>query len=66
MTAPAKASTEVLSTFAADAFHFMAPDALLALEASPQAEWLIVDGGTSSNSQLPAVSVPASAAKASA
>ncbi|URW96916.1 tRNA(Met) cytidine acetyltransferase TmcA [Pantoea agglomerans] len=43
VTAPAKASTEVLSTFAADAFHFMAPDALLALEASPQAEWLIVD-----------------------
>ena len=43
VTAPAKASTEVLATFAGDHFHFMAPDALLALETPPQAEWLIVD-----------------------
>ncbi|SFN12946.1 tRNA(Met) cytidine acetyltransferase [Candidatus Pantoea varia] len=43
VTAPAKASTEVLATFAAEHFHFMAPDALLALETPPQAEWLIVD-----------------------
>ncbi|WP_442797780.1 tRNA(Met) cytidine acetyltransferase TmcA [Pantoea vagans] len=43
VTAPAKASTEVLATFAAEHFHFMAPDALLALETPPQADWLIVD-----------------------
>ncbi|MGJ0481920.1 tRNA(Met) cytidine acetyltransferase TmcA [Pantoea agglomerans] len=43
VTAPAKASTEVLATFAGDHFHFMAPDALLALETPPPAEWLIVD-----------------------
>ncbi|WP_292993000.1 tRNA(Met) cytidine acetyltransferase TmcA [Pantoea sp.] len=43
VTAPAKASTEVLATFAGERFHFMAPDALLALETSPQADWLIVD-----------------------
>lgn len=43
VTAPAKASTEVLAAFAAEHFHFMAPDALLALETPPQAEWLIVD-----------------------
>lgn len=43
VTAPAKASTDVLAAFAAEHFHFMAPDALLALETPPQAEWLIVD-----------------------
>ncbi|AMG59413.1 tRNA(Met) cytidine acetyltransferase TmcA [Pantoea vagans] len=43
VTAPAKASTEVLAAFAGEHFHFMAPDALLALETPPQAEWLIVD-----------------------
>ncbi|GME29770.1 MULTISPECIES: GNAT family N-acetyltransferase [unclassified Pantoea] len=43
VTAPAKASTEVLAAFAAEHFHFMAPDALLALETPPRAEWLIVD-----------------------
>ncbi|KAA5984071.1 tRNA(Met) cytidine acetyltransferase TmcA domain-containing protein, partial [Pantoea sp. M_5] len=43
VTAPAKASTEVLAAFAADHFHFMAPDALLALETPLQVEWLIVD-----------------------
>lgn len=43
VTAPAKASTEVLATFAAEHFHFMAPDALLALAPPPEADWLIVD-----------------------
>lgn len=43
VTAPAKASTEVLATFAGEHFHFMAPDALLALDTPPPAEWLIVD-----------------------
>jgi len=43
VTAPAKASTEVLATFAGDHFHFMAPDTLLALETPPPADWLIVD-----------------------
>ncbi|MCP1205316.1 GNAT family N-acetyltransferase [Pantoea sp. B550] len=43
VTAPAKASTEVLAAFAAEHFHFMAPDALLAQETPPPAEWLIVD-----------------------
>ncbi|WP_313655544.1 GNAT family N-acetyltransferase [Pantoea sp.] len=43
VTAPARASTTVLAAFAAEAFHFMAPDALLALETPPAAAWLIVD-----------------------
>lgn len=43
VTAPAKASTEVLAAFAAEHFHFMAPDALLAQETPPPVEWLIVD-----------------------
>ncbi|WP_337010507.1 tRNA(Met) cytidine acetyltransferase TmcA [Pantoea sp. AS142] len=43
VTAPAKASTDVLAAFAADHFHFMAPDALLALETPPAVAWLIVD-----------------------
>lgn len=43
VTAPARASTEVLATFAAEAFHFMAPDALLASDPVPAASWLIVD-----------------------
>lgn len=43
VTAPAKASIEVLATFAGEQFHFMAPDALLALETPPPADWLIVD-----------------------
>lgn len=41
VTAPAKAATEVLAQFAGDAFHFMAPDALLATDVS--AGWLVVD-----------------------
>ncbi|MGK3143284.1 tRNA(Met) cytidine acetyltransferase TmcA [Pantoea sp. C2G6] len=43
VTAPAKASTAVLAAFAGEHFHFIAPDALLALATPPQAEWLIVD-----------------------
>ncbi|QZY95884.1 tRNA(Met) cytidine acetyltransferase TmcA [Pantoea dispersa] len=45
VTAPAKASTEVLAQFAAEQFNFMAPDTILAQpqEAQPLAEWLIVD-----------------------
>ncbi|WP_343552470.1 GNAT family N-acetyltransferase [Pantoea sp.] len=43
VTAPAKVSTDVLAAFAGEHFRFMAPDAILALEQAPQAEWLIVD-----------------------
>jgi len=43
VTAPARASTEVLATFAGEHFHFMAPDALLAQQTPPRTEWLIVD-----------------------
>ncbi|WBV22509.1 tRNA(Met) cytidine acetyltransferase TmcA [Pantoea piersonii] len=43
ITAPAKASTEVVMRFAADHFHFMAPDAILAQPDVPSADWLIVD-----------------------
>jgi tRNA(Met) cytidine acetyltransferase len=43
ITAPAKASTEVVMRFAADHFHFMAPDAILAQPDVPAADWLIVD-----------------------
>ncbi|MGD9425533.1 tRNA(Met) cytidine acetyltransferase TmcA [Pantoea sp. NSTU24] len=43
VTAPARASTTVLAAFAAEQFHFMAPDALLALETPPAGQWLIVD-----------------------
>jgi len=42
IAAPAKASTEVLARFAGDAFHFMAPDAILA-QPDLAADWLIVD-----------------------
>lgn len=41
VTAPTKSATDVMATFAGDAFHFMAPDALLA--SSHHADWLIVD-----------------------
>ncbi|CAM4312575.1 MULTISPECIES: tRNA(Met) cytidine acetyltransferase TmcA [Lelliottia] len=41
VTAPAKGATEVIARFAADNYHFMAPDALLASD--QQADWLIVD-----------------------
>ena len=43
VTAPARASTGVVATFAGDDFHFMAPDALLALDPLPAAGWLIID-----------------------
>ena len=43
VTAPAKVSTAVLAEFAGEHFSFMAPDAVLAQEATPQAQWLIVD-----------------------
>ncbi len=42
IAAPARASTEVLARFAGDAFHFMAPDAILA-QPDLAADWLIVD-----------------------
>lgn len=43
VTAPAKVSTDVLAAFAGEHFRFMAPDAILALESPPSAQWLIVD-----------------------
>ncbi|WP_058959101.1 tRNA(Met) cytidine acetyltransferase TmcA [Type-E symbiont of Plautia stali] len=43
VTAPAKVSTEVLASFAGEHFHFMAPDAILAMDAEPSVQWLIVD-----------------------
>ncbi|MDF7648851.1 GNAT family N-acetyltransferase [Erwiniaceae bacterium L1_54_3] len=43
VTAPGKVSTQVLAEFAGEHFHFMAPDAILAVEPFPQAQWLIVD-----------------------
>lgn len=43
VTAPARVSTDVLAQFAGEHFQFIAPDALLALEPPPQAEWLIID-----------------------
>jgi tRNA(Met) cytidine acetyltransferase len=38
VTAPARGATEVMATFAGDAFRFMAPDALLASNASVMAD----------------------------
>lgn len=43
VTAPAKVSTEVLAAFAGEHFRFMAPDAILAMDAEPSVQWLIVD-----------------------
>ncbi|MFD1801832.1 tRNA(Met) cytidine acetyltransferase TmcA [Mixta tenebrionis] len=43
VTAPAKVSTAVLARFAGERFSFIAPDALLAAEAPPAADWLIID-----------------------
>lgn len=46
VTAPAKVSTEVLAHFAGEAFHFYAPDALLAacqLEPPRDIDWLLID-----------------------
>lgn len=41
VTAPAKAATDVLASFAGEGYRFMAPDALLASDET--ADWLIVD-----------------------
>ncbi|ECE1087462.1 tRNA cytosine(34) acetyltransferase TmcA [Salmonella enterica] len=41
VTAPAKAATDILATFAGGRFCFMAPDALL--ESGARADWLVVD-----------------------
>ncbi|VFS64301.1 tRNA(Met) cytidine acetyltransferase TmcA [Kluyvera cryocrescens] len=41
VTAPSRASAEVMATFAGERFRFMAPDALLASDVA--AEWLVVD-----------------------
>ncbi|UQY43161.1 GNAT family N-acetyltransferase [Erwinia sp. PK3-005] len=43
VTAPAKVSTAVLARFAGERFVFIAPDALLASAAPPEADWLIID-----------------------
>ncbi|GLR10511.1 tRNA cytosine(34) acetyltransferase TmcA [Mixta theicola] len=43
VTAPAKVSTAVLARFAGERFAFIAPDALLASAAPPEADWLIID-----------------------
>jgi tRNA(Met) cytidine acetyltransferase len=45
VTAPGKVSTEVLAQFAGDAFHFIAPDRLLAEAAlhQPGVDWLLID-----------------------
>lgn len=43
VTAPAKVSTAVLAEFAREHFSFMAPDAILAQQPPPPAQWLIVD-----------------------
>ncbi|PJZ06864.1 tRNA cytosine(34) acetyltransferase TmcA [Pantoea rodasii] len=43
VTAPAKVSTDVLAAFAGEHFHFMAPDAILAADSVPSAQWLIID-----------------------
>jgi Predicted P-loop ATPase fused to an acetyltransferase len=41
VTAPTRASADVIASFAGDRFQFMAPDALLTSEV--QADWLVVD-----------------------
>lgn len=41
VTAPSRASADVIAEFAGERFHFMAPDALLASDAV--ADWLVVD-----------------------
>ncbi|MDU2734323.1 MAG: GNAT family N-acetyltransferase [Mixta calida] len=43
VTAPAKVSTAVLARFAGERFAFIAPDALLADDMQPDADWLIID-----------------------
>ncbi|MEO3991772.1 tRNA(Met) cytidine acetyltransferase TmcA [Pseudocitrobacter cyperus] len=41
VTAPTRASADVIAAFAGERFHFMAPDALLA--STETADWLVVD-----------------------
>ncbi len=41
VTAPTRASADVIAAFAGERFHFMAPDALLA--SAETADWLVVD-----------------------
>lgn len=43
VTAPAKASTTVLAQYAASAFYFCAPDALLNRPAPEDIDWLLID-----------------------
>lgn len=46
VTAPSRAATNVLAHYAADKFHFFAPDALYELiqtAHAPQADWLVID-----------------------
>ncbi|AIR67475.1 methionine tRNA cytidine acetyltransferase [Cedecea neteri] len=43
VTAPAKAATDVLASYAGESFQFMAPDALAAEHDLPAYDWLIVD-----------------------
>lgn len=43
ITAPAKASTEVLAAFAGENFNFMAPDAIIQQAAAANVDWLIID-----------------------
>lgn len=43
VSAPAKASTDVLAQFAGEGFHFIAPDALVQDKPEGDFDWLIVD-----------------------
>ncbi|WP_312743591.1 GNAT family N-acetyltransferase [Cedecea neteri] len=43
VTAPTKAATDVLASYAGESFQFMAPDALAAERGLPAYDWLIVD-----------------------
>lgn len=43
VSAPAKASVDVLAQFAADRFHFIAPDALVLQNTGEGTDWLIID-----------------------
>ncbi|MDW2743726.1 tRNA(Met) cytidine acetyltransferase TmcA [Atlantibacter subterraneus] len=46
VTAPSRAATDVLAEYAADKFHFLAPDALhetIHTAQAPQADWLVID-----------------------
>lgn len=43
VTAPTRGATDVLALHAGDKFNFVAPDALLAQQQKPDADWLIID-----------------------